>query len=136
MKVPCRLLALSLALCVVAPGVASQPRSQPSGVEGLTVRQSVGVSPAAARREAQRHGPAVRACMEAAWRRDAAAMGALRRVVATVRLRAAGDAEVVALDPPLRTRGLSQCLAEALLGWQQSGPVRPGAWVALAVPLR
>ncbi len=74
--------------------------------------------------------------MEAAWRRDAAAMGALRLVIATVRLRAAGDAEVVALDPPLRTRGLSQCLAEALLGWQQPGPVRPRAWVELAVPLR
>ena len=132
MKAPSRVLALSLALWAIAPGAASQPR--PSAV--LTVRQSLGVSPAAARREAQRHGPAVRACMEAAWRRDAAAMGALRLVIATVRLRAGGDAEVVALDPPLRTRGLSQCLAEALLGWQQPGPVRPRAWVELTLALR
>ena len=132
MKAPSRVLALSLALWAIAPGAASQPRP----LEVLTVRQSLGVSPAAARREAQRHGPAVRACMEAAWRRDAAAMGALRLVIATVRLRAAGDAEVVALDPPLRTRGLSQCLAEALLGWQQPGPVRPRAWVELTLALR
>lgn len=134
MKAPSRVLALSLALWAVAPGAGSQPR--PSGAEVLTVRQSAGVSPASARREAQRHGPAVRACMEAAWRRDAAAMGGLRLVIATVRLRAGGGAEVVALDPPLRTRGLSQCLAEALLGWQQPGPVRPRAWVELAVALR
>jgi len=91
------------------------------------------VSPAAARREALRHTGAVRACLDGALRDHGAAMDGLRLVVATVRLRGDGTARVVVLDPPLRARGLSQCLAEALLGWQQEGTVRPRAWVELGL---
>ncbi len=74
--------------------------------------------------------------MQAAWQEHGEVMGGLRLVLATVRLRGDGTAEVVVIDPPLRARGLSQCIAEALLGWQQAGVVRPRAWVELRLAPR
>lgn len=81
------------------------------------------------------HRAAIERCLSNAYARDPAPLLRLRVIEATIRLARAGTATTVSLSPPLVSRGLSACLAEALLDWSQRGPVGPRASVVLRIGL-
>lgn len=113
---------LAAALCLV--GAAA-------GAETLAVDGSQRANLTDASRELTRRRPAVTACLDRARANDPARLRALRVLLVVLRLNRAGRATVVELHPPLLTPGLSECMADALLPWDQGG--RPGmrAWVRL-----
>lgn len=102
-----------------------------SHAQALTVDGSQRASLADASRELTRRRPAVTACLDRARANDPERLRALRVLLVVLRLNRAGRATVVELHPPLLTPGLSECMADALLPWDQGG--RPGvrAWVRL-----
>lgn len=90
----------------------------------LTVTESLRADPRAATREAARRRDGVSRCLTRAASEDPERLAPLRRIVIIVHLSREGRAVTVELHPPLLTPGLSECLAEALLPWDQGG--RPG----------
>lgn len=123
---PPRRRARSLALALLLAGAAGRAQGA-----GLSVASTLRASPAQAAQELDRRRGAVMACVRRAEARDPERLAGLRRVLITLRLNRSGRAVNVSLDPPLLTPGLSECLADALLPWDQGG--RPGlrAWVRL-----
>lgn len=103
----------------------------PAYAQPLNVDGSQRASLADASRELTRRRPAVTACLDRARANDPERLRALRTLLVVLRVNRAGRATVVELHPPLLTPGLSECLADALLPWDQGG--RPGmrAWVRL-----
>lgn len=128
--------AVTAAFLTVASEAIAQPRAP-------SVNTSVEVSlfrverapERAARAVAVAHRAAIEACVARAYATDPAPLLRLRRIEATVRLTRAGEAATVVLSPPLVARGLSACLADALLDWSQGGPVGPRASVVLRIDL-
>lgn len=116
-------LVLAALLGRSAPGAAQPPSApRPAAVSvGLTVRAD---AIAAARQLSLRRNEIVR-CFDLAAARAADRLAALRVVRITLRLDRRGRATEVVVDPPLLSPGLSECLAQSLLAWDQGG--RPGA---------
>ncbi len=131
-----RALALALAFTVPAAGALAQPRHGPTLDQRPVTVELVATERCSADRARETlasHAPAVMRCFDEARARDARPLSTVRRVEVVVRLDARGAAEVTEFEPPLLSRGLSACLADALLSWRQSGPVSPRALVRLAV---
>jgi hypothetical protein len=114
--------ALAAALCLVGATTHAQ---------SLTVDGAQRANLTDASRELTRRRPAVTACLDRARANDPERLRGLRVLLVVLRLNRAGRATVVELHPPLLTPGLSECVADALLPWDQGG--RPGmrAWVRL-----
>lgn len=128
--------ALALALTLAAATAFAQPRHGPTLDQGPVTVQLVAVERCSgdrARETLVSHAPAVMRCFDEARRRDPRPLASVRRVEVLLRLDAHGGAEVTEFEPPLLSRGLSACLADALLSWRQSGPVSPRAAVRLAI---
>ncbi|MEZ4394719.1 MAG: hypothetical protein R3A48_26900 [Polyangiales bacterium] len=109
--------AAAVALSVLVASAAAQ--AQQLSVAG-TVRASV----PDATRELARRRDAVLQCVSRAAREDPEGLASLRRIYVTLNVSRAGRATTVVLAPALLSPGLSECLADALLPWDQGG--RPG----------
>lgn len=90
-------------------------------------------TPAIARQTLVRHAPAVLRCFDEARQRDPRPLSTVYTVDITLHLDAHGSVTIAAFDPPLLSRGLSACLADALLSWHQRGAVSRRATVRLQV---
>lgn len=90
----------------------------------LSVASTVRASVADATRELARRRDAVLQCVSRAAGEDPEGLASLRRIYVTLNVNRAGRATTVVLAPALLSPGLSECLADALLPWDQGG--RPG----------
>lgn len=90
----------------------------------LSVVGTVRASVADATRELARRRDAVLQCVSRAASDDPEGLASLRRIYVTLNVSRVGRATTVVLAPALLSPGLSECLADALLPWDQGG--RPG----------
>jgi hypothetical protein len=111
--------ALTLAAMTLAAGASAQPRTP-----ALAIAMTARANAPDASRELDRRRAAIVRCIDAAAARAPDRLAALRQVLLTVRLDRRGRATSVQIDPPLLSPGLSECLADVLLPWDQGG--RPG----------
>ena len=116
----------ALALGLVLTGSAARAQGA-----RIVVEQTQRANPAHAERELSRRRAGLLSCFLRAQSSDAQRLSGLRRVLITVWLGRGGRATTVRLDPPLLSPGLSECVADALLPWDQGGRPRPRAWVRL-----
>lgn len=110
-----RALPLALSLCLTSVSAHAQ---------ALVVSSTVRASVPDATRELARRREAVLACVARAVGEDPQRLSSLRRIVITLSVNRQGRATTVTLAPALFSPGLSECLADALLPWDQGG--RPG----------
>lgn len=112
------------------------PQRLPPGAPRLAVLDTLNASEREARARLPAHIDAVSRCVLAAQNADPVGLAAVTVAVAVVRLRADGQTEAVEISPSDLARGLSACLANELLTWQQPATAGPQATVRLVVNLR
>ncbi len=126
--------AATAAFLTLASEATAQPHAPTPPAEVSLVR--VERAPTRAARETvASHRAAIARCLANAYATDPAPLLRLRTIEATIRLTRDGTASAVSLSPPLVARGLSACLADALLDWSQGGSVGPRAAVVLRITL-
>jgi hypothetical protein len=124
-----------VSLGVAAAGAAfAQSRPAAAPVAAVVRVQRADVARARARLAAHQSG--IARCLADARTADPGPLEAVRFIDATIALDRAGAAVSVEFVPPLLSRGLSACMAEALLDWSQGGVAGPAGAVVLRIAPR